>query len=114
MRGYDVAMDMLPRLRAQVGGPRDGALLRFSIGNALLAAGDAAAAAVAFREATGFDAGYSAAWKLLGKSLLDSGDRTGAAQAWERGIEAAHARGDVQAAKEMQVFLRRLAKQEAG
>ena len=107
-------MDMLSRLRAQIGGPRDGALLRFSVGNALLATGDAAAAAVAFREAVGFDANYSAAWKLLGKSLLDAGDRAGAAQAWQHGIEAAHARGDVQAAKEMQVFLRRLAKREPG
>jgi|SRR5688500_7040810 predicted Zn-dependent protease len=107
-------MDMLSRLRAQVGGPRDGALLRFSIGNTLLAAGDAAAAAVAFREATGFDAHYSAAWKLLGKSLLEAGDPAGAASAWERGIEIAHARGDEQAAKEMQVFLRRLRKAEGG
>lgn len=105
-------MDMLSRLRAQVGGPRDGALLRFSIGNTLLGAGDAAAAAVAFREATGFDADYSAAWKLLGKSLLEAGDPAGAASAWERGIEVAHARGDEQAAKEMQVFLRRLRKAE--
>ena len=107
-------MDMLSRLRAQVGGPRDGALLRFSIGNALLAAGDAAAAAVAFREATGFDAGYSAAWKLLGKSLLDAGDPAGAEAAWTRGIEVAHARGDTQAAKEMQVFLRRVRKAGEG
>ena len=105
-------MDMLSRLRAQVGGPRDGALLRFSIGNALLAAGDAAAAAAAFREATGFDATYSAAWKLLGRALLDAGDAGAASDAWERGIEVARARGDEQAAKEMQVFLRRLRKAE--
>jgi predicted Zn-dependent protease len=107
-------MDMLSRLRAQVGGPRDGALLRFSIGNALLGTGDAAAAAVAFREATGFDANYSAAWKLLGRALMEAADTTGAAAAWERGIEVAQARGDEQAAKEMQVFLRRLRKAGAG
>ena len=107
-------MDIIGNLRAQIGGPRDGALLRFSLGNALLGAGDAAAAATAFREATGFDAGYSAAWKLLGKSLLEAGDRAGAEAAWTHGIDVAHARGDTQAAKEMQVFLRRLAKQEAG
>ena len=105
-------MDMLSRLRAQVGGPRDGALLRFSIGNTLLAAGDAAAAAAAFREATGFDSTYSAAWKLLGRALLDAGDAGAASDAWERGIEVARARGDEQAAKEMQVFLRRLRKAE--
>jgi predicted Zn-dependent protease len=111
---YHHPMDMLSRLRAQVGGPRDGALLRFSIGHALLDMGDAAAAAVAFREATEFDATYSAAWKLLGRSLMEGADSAGAAAAWERGIEVAHARGDEQAAKEMQVFLRRLRKAGAG
>lgn len=104
------APDLLARLRAQVGSARDGALLRFSIGNALLGAGEAAAAADAFRQAVGFDPGYSAAWKLLGKALLEAGDRAAAASAWQHGVEAARARGDVQAAKEMQVFLRRLEK----
>ncbi len=102
--------DMVARLRAQVGGPRDGALLRFSIGNALLAAGDAAGAAEALRAATGFDATYSAAWKLLGRALVDLGDTTGAEAAWTQGIEVARARGDQQAAREMEVFLRRLRK----
>ena len=43
--------DFIARLRAQLGGPRDGALLRFSLGNALLCHGDAIGAATAFREA---------------------------------------------------------------
>jgi predicted Zn-dependent protease len=101
------------RLRRQLDGPRDGALLRFSIGNALVAEGDAAAAAEAFRAATGFDPHYSAAWKLLGTALEASGDNYGAEQAWERGIAVAEGRGDTQAAKEMQVFLRRLRKRIA-
>lgn len=99
---------LVERLRAQVGGPRDGALLRFSIGNALLGEGDYAGAAEAFREALGFDATYSAAWKLLGKSLLAKDDEAGAAEAWRKGIEAASRRGDKQAEKEMTVFLNRL------
>jgi len=102
--------DFIARLRAQVGGPRDGALLRFSLGQALLGNGDAAGAAVALREAVGFDPGYSAAWKLLGRALADSGDAPGAVEAFERGVEIAQARGDVQAAKEMAVFLARLRK----
>ena len=100
--------DFIARLRAQVGGPRDGALLRFSLGNALLGNGDAAAAAIAFREAVAFDAGYSAAWKMLGRALADSGEAAAAASAYEQGITVARARGDEQAAKEMTVFLRRL------
>jgi predicted Zn-dependent protease len=101
------------RLRKQLDGPRDGALLRFSIGNALMAEGDAAAAVEAFRAATGFDPRYSAAWKLLGTALEASGDSRGAGQAWEQGIAVAEDRGDTQAAKEMQVFLRRLHKRIA-
>lgn len=101
--------DFIARLRAQVGGPRDGALLRFSLGQALFGNGDAAGAAVALREAVAFDANYSAAWKLLGRALADTGDAPGAIAAFERGIEVAQARGDVQAAKEMRVFLKRLA-----
>jgi predicted Zn-dependent protease len=106
--------DFIARLRAQLGGPRDGALLRFSLGNALLGHGDASGAAVAFREAVAFDASYSAAWKLLGRALEASGDDAGAIAAYEHGIEVAHARGDTQAEKEMTVFLRRLRKTAAG
>jgi Flp pilus assembly protein TadD len=101
------------RLRRQLGGPRDGALLRFSIGNALVAEGDVAGAAEEFRAATGLDPAYSAAWKLLGTALDASGDSHGAALAWEQGIAVAGERGDTQAAKEMQVFLRRLRKRTA-
>lgn len=100
--------DDIARLRVQCGGPRDGALLRFALGQALLAAGDAPAAATELRAAAGFDPQYSAAWKLLGRALQASGDRGGAANAWRSGIAVAEARGDVQAAKEMRVFLRRV------
>ncbi|MEO7936774.1 MAG: hypothetical protein ABIR27_11000 [Dokdonella sp.] len=99
------------RLRKQIDGPRDGALLRFSLGNALLAEDNADAAVVEFRAATQFDPNYSAAWKLLGNALSASGDRTAAINAYQRGIVVAELRGDKQAAKEMQVFLRRLEKQ---
>ena len=103
---------LIANLRAQCGGPRDGALLRFSLGNALLVAGDAAAAIPEFQRAVAFDGGYSAAWKLLGKASLAVDDKLGAAEAWRQGIAAAQARGDKQAEKEMTVFLRRLEKQD--
>lgn len=105
--------DLAAALRAQIGGPRDGALLRFSLGNALLAQGDAKAAALAFREAVEFDADYSAAWKMLGRALADSADQAAAIAAFEQGVAVANARGDVQAAKEMTVFLRRLCRDRA-
>lgn len=92
-------------------GPRDGALLRYSLGVALLEEGDAVEAMAHLRVAIDFDSGYSAAWKQLGQACLRAGDAPAAADAWRRGITAAEARGDIQAEKEMRVFLKRL---EAG
>lgn len=101
------------RLRKQLDGPRDGALLRFSLGNALLAEGDALAAVNEFRAAIGFDARYSAAWKMLGNALASVIQVDAAIEAWEQGAAVAQERGDIQAAKEMQVFARRLRKQNS-
>ena len=100
----------IARLRAMIGGTRDGALLRVSLATALLATGDTAAALVELRQALTFDADYSAAWKLLGNTLVTAGDATGAAGAYRAGIAAAEKRGDKQACKEMTVFLKRLEK----
>jgi Tfp pilus assembly protein PilF len=105
--------DLIARLRAQLGGPRDGALLRFSLGTALLSNGDACGAITAFREAVGFDAGYSAAWKMLGKALADAGDAHAAADAYREGLSVAQRRGDKQVEREISVFLRRLEKSQA-
>jgi Flp pilus assembly protein TadD len=103
-----VSPSLIESLRAQCGGPRDGALLRFSLGNALLNAGNHAEAIEALRQAVTFDPDYSAAWKLLGKACLAAQDEAGAAEAWRQGIAVAQRRGDKQAEKEMTVFLRRI------
>jgi predicted Zn-dependent protease len=99
---------LIANLRSQCGGPRDGALLRFSLGNALLGEGHAEAAIDELRRALAFDPGYSAAWKVLGKACLQAGQSHAAADAWRSGIAAAAQHGDKQAEKEMAVFLRRL------
>ena len=95
-------------------GGRDDALLRFSLGSACLKEGDAGAAAGHFERAVEHDPGYSAAWKQLGRALMAGGQPEQAARAWTKGIETAEAKGDVQAAKEMQVFLKRAHKQAQG
>jgi predicted Zn-dependent protease len=89
---------------------RDGALLRYGLGNEYLKAGDAARAAEHLRRATALDPNHSAAWKLLGRALADCGAVADAQEAYRRGIAVAQARGDQQAAREMTVFLRRLEK----
>lgn len=102
--------ERIANLRLQCDGPRDGALLRFSLGSALMSDGDISSAIDEFRRAVAFDPAYSAAWKLLGKACLDAGEPAAAAAAWRNGIAAAAKRGDKQAEKEMGVFLRRLEK----
>ena len=87
---------------------RDSALLRFGLGNACLQDGDVAAAAEHFAQATRQQANYSAAWKLLGKALLQLGRADEAQAAWTTGLAVAEQQGDQQSAKEMAVFLRRL------
>lgn len=104
---------IIANLEKMLGGPRDGALLRHSLGSELLKAGDAAGAVQRFREAIERDANYSAAWKMLGKALAESGDIAGALAAYEQGIAVAEQRGDVQAAKEMTVFAKRMRKARA-
>ena len=86
---------------------RDNALLRFSLGTAYLES-NAVLAITHLRCALDFDPTYSAAWKALGRALVNVQDLDGAAQAFGAGIAAATQRGDVQAAKEMTVFLKRL------
>lgn len=102
---------MRAALEKLLAGGRDDALLRFSLGGACLKEGDTDAAVVHLRRAIEHDPGYSAAWKLLGRAHSAAGDRAGAARAWEQGIDAAEDKGDVQAAKEMRVFLKRLRRQ---
>lgn len=99
---------LIEGLRRQCGGPRDGALLRFALGEALRDAGDLPAAIDELRRALAFDPLYSAAWKQLGHAYLAADKPGEAADAWHEGIDAASQRGDRQAEKEMAVFLRRL------
>lgn len=101
---------VIANLERLLDGPRDTALLRFSLGTEYLKAGDAARAAAHLREAVTKDPGYSAAWKLLGRALADAGRAHDALEAYRTGIAVAERRGDKQAAKEMGVFARRLEK----
>ncbi len=101
---------LIASLEKLLGSPRDGALLRFSLGSEHLKAGDASRAAGYLRDAVERDPGYSAAWKLLGKALVDSGHERDALDAYRSGIAAAERKGDKQAGKEMAVFARRIEK----
>jgi tetratricopeptide (TPR) repeat protein len=104
-----VSTPLILNLEKLLASGKDGALLRFGLGNAYAQAGERAAAIVHLQRAVELDAHYSAAWKLLGKTLAAGGDRQGALAAYQSGVVAAQQKGDKQALREMQVFVRRLA-----
>lgn len=105
-----MASPQISALEKLRGTPRDGAMLRYALGLALLQAGEAGRAIDELREALARDARYSAAWKALGGALVAQGRDAEALEAYRSGIAAAQERGDRQAEKEMAVFARRLEK----
>ena len=104
-------MATIENFEAMLAAGRDNALLRYSLGSEYLKRGDAEKAAGHLRRAVEHDPKYSAAWKLLGRALADANALDEALAAYRQGIAVAEARGDVQAAKEMGVFTRRIEKQ---
>lgn len=101
---------MISTLEKLIGTPRDGALLRYSLGLEYAKAGRHAEAVAQLREAVARDPLYSAAWKALAKALADGDSLDEALDTYRQGIEAAKKKGDRQAEKEMTVFARRLEK----
>ena len=101
-------------LEKLLGTPRDGALLRYSLGIEYLKTENAGRAAEYLRQAVATDPGYSAAWRALGKALDAAAQPAAALEAYRSGIAAAQKKGDRQAEKEMTVFARRLEKRTAG
>lgn len=103
-------MGIIESLESLLAKGQDNAALRLGLGNAYLQRGDYGAAARHLRRALDHDPGYSAAWKSYAKALAAMGRLQEAVAAYEAGITAAAGKGDLQAAKEMGVFLRRLKK----
>ncbi|OGA68935.1 MAG: hypothetical protein A3G81_16295 [Betaproteobacteria bacterium RIFCSPLOWO2_12_FULL_65_14] len=101
---------MISNLEKLLGTPRDGALLRYSLGLEHARAGDPERAVEYYRDALARDPLYSAAWKALGKTLSELNRPAEALEAFRQGIAAARSKGDRQAEKEMTVFARRLEK----
>lgn len=103
-------MGIIESFEAMLAAGQDSALLRYTLGGAYLKEQRYALAVEHLRKAVELDPEYSAAWKTLGKALAEAEECDEAAAAYRHGIEVAERRGDKQAAKEMAVFLKRLAK----
>lgn len=100
-------MSVLDNLQAMLQRGQDNVLLRYGLGNELFKIGDWDNAETQLRAALAHDPEYSAAWKILGKTLAAAARHERAVEAFEQGIAVAEKRGDIQAAKEMKVFLKR-------
>lgn len=100
--------EAIERLIAQ---GRDDYTARLAAAQARMALGQHERAIEHLERAVDHDPGQAVAWQWLGKARLELGLPEAAAEAWERGIGAAEARGDVQAAKVMRVWLHRLQRQ---
>ncbi|MNJ99127.1 Tetratricopeptide repeat protein [compost metagenome] len=101
---------MRERLEKLLAEGRDNALLRFGLGNACLQDDDAESAVIHLQQATLQNPAYSAAWKLLGVALRKLERLDEAEAAWNSGLKVAQEQGDLQAVKEMTVFVKRLHK----
>ena len=97
-------------LEAMLARGTDNALLRYTLGLACLEAGRDEEGLGHLERAVAHDPGYSAAWKAYGRALAETSRAEEAIEAYRRGVEAAESKGDIQAAKEMRVFRRRLEK----
>ncbi|MCG8043625.1 MAG: tetratricopeptide repeat protein [Candidatus Thiodiazotropha taylori] len=86
----------------------DNALLRYTLGTLFLKQKDYAQAVEHLSKAVALDPKHSASWKHLGKALAGMERVEEAVASYQQGIEVAEEKGDIQAAKEMRVFLKRL------
>ena len=102
---------MIANLERMLETGRDTALLRYSLGNEYLKAGEPEKSVAHLEYAVAQDPQYSAAWKLYGKALSECGRAQDALAAFDQGIATAERKGDIQAAKEMRVFRKRVERQ---
>lgn len=102
--------DIIKNLETMLSRGQDNALLRYSLGNEYFRLNKFETAALHLHKAIELDPNYSAAWKLYGKTLEANKQYNDARKTFEKGIVVAEKKGDIQAAKEMKVFLKRLTK----
>ena len=86
----------------------DNPLLRYTLGTLCLKAGEPENAVMHLQEGLRQDESHSASWKFYAKELAELGRLEEARNAYEKGILIAESKGDIQAVKEMKVFLKRI------
>jgi len=86
------------------------ALMHYTLGIEYLRKGKKRKAINILKKTIAIDREYSAAYRELGKALVESNMKPEAVDIFNKGIAVAEERGDIQTAREMQVFLKRISK----
>jgi tetratricopeptide (TPR) repeat protein len=102
--------EILKNLLNMLGTKYENQLLHYSIGNEYLKSNQLDLAEEHLRKAVSIAPDYSAGWKLLGKTLNAAEKYEQAIEVFLQGILVAEKKGDIQAAKEMKVFLKKAKK----
>jgi predicted Zn-dependent protease len=89
-------------------------MVLYSLGNELFKEGDYAEARDHLRRAVENKPDYSVAYRMLGRSHYELNENSEAKTVFLKGKEVAQGNGDLQTVKEIDVFMRRLQKREAG
>lgn len=103
-------MSRLKQLQPLLQQNPDDPLLRFCLAQEYIKANELTAAINHLKQAITLKQNYSAAWKLLGKAYEACQDHEQAIISYQQGIIIAKQNKDIQSAKEMTVFLRRIEK----
>ena len=89
-------------------------MILFSLGNELFKEGECAQARTHLRRAIENKPDYSVAYRTLGRVHYELHGDAEARQVFTEGREVAEKNGDLQTVREIDVFMRRLEKREAG
>ena len=101
---------LISKLEGMLALGKDSALLRYSLGAEYFKAKSYDDALRHLDKALALSPHHSATWKLFAKVLVGAERVEEGMRAYQQGIDVALLQGDLQAAKEMRVFLRRLEK----
>jgi uncharacterized protein HemY len=89
-------------------------MILFSLGNELFKEGEYAEARTHLRRAIENKPDYSVAYRTLGRAHYELHEDAEARRVFTEGREVAEKNGDLQTVREIDVFMRRLEKREAG
>lgn len=86
----------------------ENALMHYTLGVECMRSRETEKATHALKKAIDLEPDYSAAYRELGKALVKLNSNEEAVEIFNKGIAVAEEKGDIQTAKEMRVFLKRI------